>query len=137
VSATSTSGLAVTLAAASGPCTVDNPTSTANVHINGTGMCTVTASQAGNTNYLAASDVSRTFSISRANQSITFNALANAIYGDPDVGLSATASSGLAVSFAATGNCTLSGSTVHIVSAGSCTITASRRGAPTSTRLPT
>jgi hypothetical protein len=42
--------------------------------------------------------------------------------------VSATATSGLPVSFAATGQCTVSGNTVHITSAGSCTITASQAG---------
>src|SRR5262249_45826982 len=37
-------------------------------------------------------------------------------------------SSGLAVSFSATGNCSVSVTTVHIVGAGSCTITASQSG---------
>src|SRR5206468_3004874 len=41
---------------------------------------------------------------------------------------SATASSGLAVTFSANGACTVSGSTAHITGAGSCTITASQAG---------
>ncbi|HYW73248.1 MAG TPA: Ig-like domain repeat protein, partial [Pyrinomonadaceae bacterium] len=36
--------------------------------------------------------------------------------------------SGLAVSFGASGNCTITGNTVHITGAGSCTITASQAG---------
>jgi hypothetical protein len=42
--------------------------------------------------------------------------------------VSATASSGLPVSFAASGQCTVSGSTVHPTASGSCTITASQTG---------
>jgi hypothetical protein len=42
--------------------------------------------------------------------------------------VSATASSGLPVSFAASGSCTISGNTVTIVTTGSCTITASQGG---------
>ncbi len=61
-------------------------------------------------------------------QTITFNALANKTFGAADFAVSATASSGLAVSFAASGNCTISGNTVHITSAGSCTIKASQAG---------
>jgi serine protease AprX len=61
-------------------------------------------------------------------QSVTFNALDDKIYGDPDFNVSATASSGLAVSFSASGNCTVSGFTVHITGAGSCTVTASQPG---------
>jgi hypothetical protein len=42
--------------------------------------------------------------------------------------LSATASSGLAVSFAATGDCSLGGGTVSFTSPGTCTVTASQAG---------
>lgn len=66
--------------------------------------------------------------IAKANQTIWFGALANKTYGDADFTVDATATSGLAVSFAASGNCTASGSTVHITSAGSCTIIASQDG---------
>jgi uncharacterized repeat protein (TIGR01451 family) len=61
-------------------------------------------------------------------QTITFGALAGKTFGDPDFGVSATASSGLSVSFGATGNCTVTGNTVHLTGAGSCTITAKQAG---------
>jgi len=63
-------------------------------------------------------------------QTITFAQLAEKTYGDTDFAVSATASSGLAVSFSAgsSANCTLSGTTVHIVHAGSCTVTATQAG---------
>src|SRR5262249_19156399 len=123
VSATASSGLAVTFAA-SGNCSVTGST----VHITGAGSCTITASQAGDANYNAAPDVPQTVAIAKANQTITFGALAGKTFGDPDFGVSATAPSGLAVSFAAAGNCSIAGSTVHITGAGSCTITASQPG---------
>ncbi|PYS25271.1 MAG: hypothetical protein DMF72_02230 [Acidobacteria bacterium] len=63
----------------------------------------------------------------KGNQTINFGALPNKTYGDADFGVSATASSGLAVSFVASNNCTIS-STVHLTGAGSCTITASQAG---------
>src|SRR5207302_11300675 len=90
--------------------------------------CTIVASQRGNANYNAAADVQQTFNIAKANQTITFGALANKTFGDPDFNVSATASSGLPVSFAAAGNCTIAGNTVHITGAGSCTITGSQAG---------
>jgi hypothetical protein len=123
VSATATSGLAVSVAA-SGSCTASG----AIVHITGAGFCTVTASQPGDSDHAAAPDVSQSFAVARASQSITFGALANKTYGDADFTVSATASSGLAVSFAASGNCTASGATVHLTGAGSCTVTASQPG---------
>jgi hypothetical protein len=62
------------------------------------------------------------------NQTITFGALSNKTYGDADFTVAATASSGLAVSFTASGDCTVSGDSVHITGAGSCTITAHQAG---------
>ena len=64
----------------------------------------------------------------KAPQSITFGALANRTFGDPDFTVSATASSGLAVDFAASGSCAVSAVTVHLTGAGSCTLTASQAG---------
>jgi chitinase len=66
--------------------------------------------------------------VGKANQTITFAALPDRTFGDADFAANATASSGLPVSFAASGNCTVSGAVVHLTSAGSCTITASQGG---------
>ncbi|HSD46184.1 MAG TPA: FG-GAP-like repeat-containing protein [Pyrinomonadaceae bacterium] len=64
----------------------------------------------------------------KADQTITFGPLPNKTVVDPDFAVSATASSGLSVTFVATGQCTLRGNTVHLTSAGSCTIIASQAG---------
>src|SRR4029078_10279698 len=82
VSATASSSLAVTLVA-TGNCTVIG----AQVHINGAGSCTITASQEGNANLNAAASVSRTFSIAKADQQISFAALPDRKFGDPDFGI--------------------------------------------------
>lgn len=64
VTATATSGLAVTFTSTTTPtCTV---TSAGQVTIVAAGACTLTASQAGNTNFLAAADVPSTFTIGKA-----------------------------------------------------------------------
>jgi hypothetical protein len=129
VSATASSGLPVSFAA-TGNCTVNNP-SPGTVHLTGAGSCTITATQAGNANYNSALPVPQMFDIAKASQTIAFGALSPRTFGDPDFAVSATASSGLPVSFAATGNCTVttpSPGTVHITGAGSCTITASQAG---------
>ncbi|MBI4485807.1 MAG: Ig-like domain repeat protein, partial [Acidobacteria bacterium] len=55
-------------------------------------------------------------------------ALPDRTFGDPDFVVTATASSGLPVSFSAAGQCTVAGTTVHLTGAGSCTITASQGG---------
>jgi hypothetical protein len=129
LSPTASSALPVSLAA-SGNCTVSTP-SPGTVHITGAGSCTVTASQAGDANYNAAANVPQSFTINKANQTITFGALASKTFGDPDFMVSPAASSALPVSLAASGNCTVSTpspGTVHITGAGSCTVTASQAG---------
>ncbi len=65
-----------------------------------------------------------------SSQTITFSALGNKTYGDANFTVSATASSGLSVSFDSTtpSVCTVSGNTVHIVSVGTCTVQASQAG---------
>jgi hypothetical protein len=62
------------------------------------------------------------------NQTITFPAIAGKTLGDADFMVDATASSGLAVSYAASGGCTVSGNIVHITGVGPCTVTASQAG---------
>ena len=61
-------------------------------------------------------------------QVITFGLLPYKTFGDRDFAVSASASSGLPVSFVASGKCTVGGATVHLTGAGSCTITGSQPG---------
>ena len=91
------------------------------------GEYSASASFAGDTNHLGSSD-SKNYSIVKAGQTINFGALSNKTFGDADFTVSATASSNLAVSFGASGQCTVSGNTVHLTGGGSCTITASQGG---------
>jgi hypothetical protein len=123
INAAASSNLPVSFAA-SGPCTLNGNL----VHLTGVGACTITASQDGNANINAAAPVARTFSISKAEQQITFDALTDKKFGDADFDVSATASSNLPVTFSASGNCTISGAQVHITGAGSCTIEATQAG---------
>lgn len=123
VSATASSGLTVNFTA-TGSCTITGTT----VHIAGSGSCTITASQPGDSNYNAANDVPQSFNVNKIAQTITFGALADKTFGDPDFSVSATASSNLTVGFTASGNCTVSGAAVHITGGGSCTIIASQAG---------
>ena len=92
------------------------------------GICTIAANQAGNTNYLAAPQVTQSVTIGKASQTITFAGPGNQTFRTAPITLTATATSGLTVAFAATGNCTVSGSTLTLTAAGSCTITASQAG---------
>ena len=66
--------------------------------------------------------------IHRADQTITFQSLPPRIYRDPDFTVNASASSRLRVTFTASGDCSVSGSTVHLLSAGKCWVTAHQPG---------
>lgn len=100
------------------------------ITIVGTGSTTITASQAGNSNYSAADDVSQTLTVNKAGQTITFGSLPSKTFGDASFNLSATTSSNLTVSYAAmpSDKVTISGNTVTLVKAGFVTITATQAG---------
>ncbi|WP_263408516.1 Ig-like domain repeat protein [Terriglobus tenax] len=66
LSALASSGLGVTFSA-SGSCSIIN----GSIHANGAGSCSVTASQAGNGNYNAAVDVTRSFTIGQRVLTVT------------------------------------------------------------------
>ena len=71
-------------------------------------------------------------------QTITFGALGNKIFGDAPFPVSATSSSGLAVSFnIVSGPATLSGSTITLTGAGTVTVRASQAGDATYSAAPT
>jgi hypothetical protein len=100
------------------------------VTITGVGSTTITATQAGNKNYKAAPAVVRTLTVTKAAQKISFADLPARTYGDGAFSLSATASSGLPVTYvsANTNVATISGATVTIRGAGTASITASQAG---------
>ena len=64
-----------------------------NVTIVGAGTTTIVASQSGNANYNAASNVQQTLTVNKGNQTITFTTLAVEKFGDAAFGLNAAASS--------------------------------------------
>ena len=123
VSATASSGLAVSFAA-SGNCTVADRrcTSRARGHARSRPRRPGTEATCRRRRSPAASRSRRQDRRSASARS------RDKTYGDPDFDVSATASSGLAVSFGASGSCTVSGQTVHLTGAGTCTITASQAG---------
>jgi hypothetical protein len=132
VSATATSGLPVSFSA-DGPCTVTGTL----VHITGDGLCTITASQAGDEEFDPAPDEDRAFDISKLAQTITFNAPAKATYGAKNLNLTATATSGLGVTFSATGPCQIvGGNAVQYTGAGDCVVKANQAGNATYAAAP-
>jgi CSLREA domain-containing protein len=114
--------------------------------INGSGIATSPAFTAngipGSYSVLASGNgisSSTTFALTndKINQTITFGVLGDKTFGDPDFSVSATASSGLAVTFTPSGNCTMpSPRVVHLGAVGSCTITASQSGDATRNAAP-
>ncbi len=127
VSATASSSLTVTFSSLTTPvCTVSVNT----VTIVAVGTCTIRAAQAGNSNYAAAANVDQSFTVGQGGQTITFGALAGKTFGAAAFTVSATASSGLAVTFSSltSGVCTVATNTVTIVAVGTCTVRAAQAG---------
>ena len=83
--ATSTSGLPVTIAVQSGPATIANNLIT----ITGAGAVVLAATQAGNADYLAATAVTTSFTVNPATLTVTAN-LATSVYGQPLPALTGT-----------------------------------------------
>ena len=126
LTATASSGLPVSYTVTAGNATVSGDMLT----LTGVGSVTVRADQAGNSVFSAAVPVSRSFNVSRANQTITFEPLINRDLNSVPFDLTATASSGLAVAYTSsnTSVATISGSTVTIRGVGSTTVTATQPG---------
>src|SRR5690606_16866803 len=85
----------------------------------------------GETNF-ANNSHSQTISVTpnKVNQTITFDSLANKNLGDPPFTVSASASSGLPVTFSSRtpNTCTVAGNLVTLVAAGTCTIRTAQAG---------
>ncbi|MDP4028637.1 MAG: fibronectin type III domain-containing protein [Gallionella sp.] len=129
VSATATSGLTVTFTAptTTSVCTLSGSTITGVA----AGKCTVAADQAGNGSYAAAPQKTQDITIGKGSQTITFPAQAGRVFDTAPFTLDpATATSGLAVSYAAApaSVCKINSATVTMVAAGTCTITATQSG---------
>jgi hypothetical protein len=127
VSATATSLMPVSFNSQTGAtCTVSGST----VTLVAAGLCTVQATQAGDTNWAAAPPVNQSFTIGQETQSITFNGLSDQLVGAAPFAVNATASSSLTVSFNSQtpAVCGVSGNTVTLIAAGTCTVQATQAG---------
>ena len=94
------------------------------------GTCTVNANQAGGSSYEPAGQVQQSFAVAKGDQTIGFGALTDRRFDEGPVTVSATASSGLTVSFssATPGVCTVAGASVTFVAVGTCTVNANQGG---------
>ncbi|AKQ46904.1 hypothetical protein TH63_16720 [Rufibacter radiotolerans] len=116
----------MTFAVESGPATVSGSTLT----LTGAGNVTINASSAATTNYLSAADVSQTFMVAKANQTITFAAITNKTFGGEAFAIALSASSGLPVAITTTGGISYDAvtGTVSITGAGPASITVAQAG---------
>jgi Tol biopolymer transport system component len=133
VTATATSGLPVTFTidgSASSVCSIAG----AVVSFTGAGTCVINANQAGNADYAAAPQVQQSFPVVKGSQTISFTSTApgGAVVGGPTYLVTATATSGLTVTFtidaSASTVCSVAGSTVSFIGAGTCVINADQAG---------
>lgn len=131
---TASSGLTVTL----------TPTDSSICQVSGGGVvllsagaCTITASQPGDTNYTAATDVVRAFTINQATQAtVSVTSAATLLYGQAYTvtgsggsGTGALAYLGGSTDYPGTAGCSVtSGGTLTYTSAGSCKVRAQRAG---------
>ena len=133
VSATASSGLVVTFTTTTPSVCTSSGTNGQTITLIAPGTCTVKANQAGNAIYGPAASASRYFTVSKASQTITFGTLAAKTTTQPPFTVSATASSGLAVTFTSTTPwvCTASGTngqTITLIARGTCTVRATQAG---------
>lgn len=94
------------------------------------GTCTVNYSSAADSNYLASDVYPLSFKITRNSQTIQFSAPAKVELSSKSIALTATASSGGAVSFASTtpSVCAIVGSTASLLKTGNCQVVATQVG---------
>jgi hypothetical protein len=126
LSATASSGLTVSFVSLSpAVCTVSGTLAS----LIAFGTCTIQAQQTGNAQYLGAPPVNQSFGVGHAPQAITFGPIASQPV-NTTLPLSATASSGLTVSFTSLtpAVCTVSGTTASLNTAGNCVIQANQSG---------
>ena len=129
LAATAGSGLPVSFTVVSGPATLSGGS---NVTFTATGAVSVAASQAGNGTWAAAASVTNTFNVLKVPQTITFTPPGTQFTTNTLL-LTATASSGLPVSFAViSGPATLSGgSNITFTATGAVSVAASQTGSVT------
>ena len=126
LSATASSGLPVTISVLSGPASISGNILT----ITGVGTVVVAADQAGDADYAAAREVTHRIVVKQIEQTISFTAPTSPVtYGVAPITLSATASSGLPVTFSVlSGPASISGNILTITGVGTVVVAADQTG---------
>ena len=125
ISATSPSTGAITYSIVSGPASLTGSTIT----LSGTGVVTLTATQAAAGNY-ASANVQTAFVVNPAIPLLTFNTMANQVYGVAPFAVSANSVSSGAITYTVvSGPANISGNTVTLTGAGSVVLKASQAAA--------
>lgn len=123
LTASATSGLAVAYEV-TGPATFTDGV----LAVTGAGVITIVVTQPGDDNYNAAAPVTISFEITEADQSITFGEIQGRTFGDAPIELSATASSGLPITYEVEGPATLAGNLLTFTGPGQVTVIATQQG---------
>ncbi len=125
-SASTTSNLALAWST-TGVCTIN---AARLVTFSSVGSCNVFVDQGGDGNHNPAAQVSHSVNVVQASQTINVSTTlpASPVVGGTTHTASATATSGLAVGYSASGGCSNVGSTISFVSATTCTVTFSQTG---------
>jgi formylglycine-generating enzyme required for sulfatase activity len=124
---TASSSLPVTLSVKSGPASISGNS----VTLTGAGTVVIAANQAGNDNYNAAAEVTTSFSVSQAAQTIgAFTSIGNKAFGDAPFAVTApTSSSSLPVTLSVkSGPATISGNSITITGVGNVVVAANQAG---------
>ena len=100
------------------------------------GTCTITYQSGETATYLASDLYKVSFDVTRDPQTISFTLTNNVNVSSKSLALTATASSGAAVTYStnSAGICSITGSTLNLLTGGNCTVTATQAG--TSTLAP-
>jgi len=133
LSASASSGLPVSFTTSTPlTCLVSAAGASYSVSFVAAGSCSITPAQAGNSRYVPVTGTAQIITVVGKPQSISFPGIASHVQGTI-FSLNATASSGLAVTYASTtpGVCSVAGTNVTALNAGTCTITASQNGSST------
>jgi uncharacterized repeat protein (TIGR02543 family) len=124
---TASSGLPVVVSVKSGPATISGN----EVTLTGVGAVVLSANQAGNANYLAAAEVTTSFTVSKATQTIgAFATISPKAFGSAPFAVKAPAStSGLPVTLSVkSGPATISGNTMTMTGVGTVVLAANQAG---------